>query len=189
MRVRLSILSASVLFLAACSSDSASPATVPAVTAVTSPAAESTVAASDPVATTVAPTTVAETTTTVEVGPADFIGEGAYAAGVRTISLGDRDMEVWYPVDPADVAGADTEIFDQLSVFPEALKPLIPVELQGEIDTGTYRDAAPFEGEELLPVVVYSHGFGGYRQVATNFTSHLAQWGYVVISIDHLECT
>ncbi len=184
MRVPLLILSASALFVAACSSDDASPATTPAVS---SPVAEVTVPVTEVVETTAAPSTVVETTTTVEVGPADFTAEGAYAAGVRTISLGDRNMEVWYPVDPAAVAGVDTEIFDQLSVFPESLKPLIPAELQGEIDTGTYRDAAPFQGEELLPVVVYSHGFGGYRQVATNFTSHLAQWGYVVISIDHLE--
>jgi predicted dienelactone hydrolase len=183
MRAPLVIVSASVLFVAACSSDAASPAT----TAVVTTPAEETVVSSTPVETTAAPTTVAETTTTVAVGPADFTEAGAFAAGVRTISLGDRNMEVWYPVDPASVAGTDTEIFDQLSVFPESLKPLIPAELQGEIDTGTYRDAAPFEGEELFPVVVYSHGFGGYRQVATNFTSHLAQWGYVVISIDHLE--
>lgn len=184
MRAPLLILSASALFVAACSSDEASPATTPAVS---SPVAEVTAPVTEVVETTAAPTTVAETTTTVEVGPADFTAEGAYAAGVRTISLGDRNMEVWYPVDPATVADAATEVFDQLSVFPEALKPLIPVELQGEIDTGTYRDAAPFEGENLLPVVVYSHGFGGYRQVSTNFTKHLATWGYVVISIDHVE--
>jgi predicted dienelactone hydrolase len=131
---------------------------------------------------------VAETTTTtVEVGPADFTVDGAFAAGVRTISLGDRNMEVWYPVDPEVAADLETEIFDQLSVFPESLKPLIPAELQGELDTGTYRDAPAFASETTFPVVIYSHGFGGYRQVATNFTSHLAQWGYVVISIDHLE--
>jgi predicted dienelactone hydrolase len=136
----------------------------------------------------VPPTTEpAETTTTVAPGPVDFTVEGEFAVGVRTISLGDRNMDVWYPVDPASVEGSQTEIFDQLSVFPEALQPLIPAELQGEIDTGTYRDAPVLAADGPFRVVVYSHGFGGYRQVSTNFTRHLATWGYVAISIDHLE--
>ena len=36
-------------------------------------------------------------------------------------------------------------------------------------------------------MVVYSHGFGGYRQVATAHTTQLASWGFVVASTDHLE--
>ena len=184
MRAPYVMLSAFALVVSACSSSDSS--STPSVTVSTAP--DSTVApATDAPTTLPPPTTVAETTTTVAVGPADFTGDGAYAAGVRTISLGDRNMEVWYPVDPTIAADLETEIFDQLSVFPESLKPLIPAELQGELDTGTYRDAPAFAGEEAFPVVVYSHGFGGYRQVATNFTRHLAQWGYVVISIDHLE--
>jgi dienelactone hydrolase len=124
---------------------------------------------------------------TVEVLPAQSYAEpGPYLSGVTTLDLGDRQAEVWYPVDPADVEGASTEIFDTLSVFPDSLKDLIPAELTGEVDTNSFRDAsvsldAPF------PVVVYSHGFGGYRQVATGYTSHLASWGFIVVSTDHLE--
>ena len=189
MRATYALLSVTALLGSACSSsDSSSAPSVTVSTPGDSTAAPPTDAPTTAAPTTVADsTTVAETTTTVAVGPADFTGDGAYAAGVRTISLGDRKMEVWYPVDPELVVGLDTEIFDQLSVFPDSLKPLIPAELQGELDTGTFRDAPAFAGEEAFPVVVYSHGFGGYRQVATNFTRHLAQWGYVVISIDHLE--
>lgn len=135
---------------------------------------------------------VASTTTVapeqeLEPEPAQsFAGPGPYFAGVTTLDLGDRQADVWYPVDAADVEGLTTEVFDTLSVFPDSLKDLIPAELSGDIDTHAFRDAvvsldAPF------PVVVYSHGFGGYRQTATAYTTHLASWGFVVISTDHVE--
>ncbi len=132
-------------------------------------------------------TSPAETTTTAAPEPVSYTEPGPYAVGVRTLSLGDRDMEVWYPVDPAAVEGEPTEIFDTLSVFPESLRPLIPAELSGEVDTGAHRDAPPSTEVGPAGVVVYSHGFGGYRQVATNYTVHLASYGYVVVSVDHLE--
>jgi dienelactone hydrolase len=123
----------------------------------------------------------------VEALPAQsYAAPGPYLSGVTTLDLGDRQAEVWYPVDPADVEGASTEIFDTLSVFPESLKDLIPSELTGEVDTRSFRDAA-VSLEAPFPVVVYSHGFGGYRQVATAYTSHLASWGFIVVSTDHLE--
>ena len=34
---------------------------------------------------------------------------------------------------------------------------------------------------------MYSHGVSSFRQVATFHTTHLASWGYVVLSTDHLE--
>lgn len=182
---------AAAIVLAACSGDDDSDAgPAPATESTEAPATESTEApaTTEPPATTAAPTTTEPApTTTVEPAPASFLEHGDHEVGVRTITVGDRLMEVWYPVDPAAVAGMSTEIFDQLSVFPESLQPLIPPQLQGEIDTGVYRDAPAVSDAGQIPVLIYSHGFGGYRQVATNYTSHLASWGYVVISLDHTE--
>jgi predicted dienelactone hydrolase len=92
--------------------------------------------------------------------------------------------EVYYPVDPDTVAGRPSEIFDSLTVFPESLQSLIPPELSGEVDTGAVRDATP-STEGPFPIVVYSHGFGGFRQVVTAHTTQLASWGFVVASTDH----
>ena len=117
--------------------------------------------------------------------PATFTERGPYAVGVTTRSLGDRDVEVWYPVDPELVDGQPTETFDALTAFPETLRAIVPLELSGEYDTLAFRDAAALP--EAFPVLIYGHGFGGYRQIATHFTSHLASWGYVVVSADHLE--
>ncbi len=120
--------------------------------------------------------------------PELFDERGPFEVGVITLDLGDRMAEVWYPAD-VDPTTASTEIFDTLTVFPESLQAFIPAELSGLVDTGAYRDAAPLAGgpDAGFPLVIYSHGFGGYRQVATNYTTHLASWGYVVASTDHLE--
>ena len=149
---------------------------------------DSTPAATDASATTTAAptTTIAATTTTI--APMMLFDErGPYDVGVATIELGDRQTEVYYPALPD--AEAETEIFDTLSVFPENLQDFIPEELSGLTETNAYRDAAPITDapEGGLPIVVYSHGFGGFRQVATFHTTHLASWGYVVLSTDHLE--
>lgn len=42
-------------------------------------------------------------------------------------------------------------------------------------------DAGPF------PLVLFSHGFASYRTQSTFLTTHLASWGFVVVSPDYLE--
>ena len=72
-------------------------------------------------------------------------------------------------------------------MFPEEFQLLIPQELTGVFDTNAYRDAIPANDEQAYPVMAYSHGFGGFRQVASFHTSHVASWGFVVVTTDHLE--
>ncbi len=135
------------------------------------------------------PTPVPEPPTPTPVpAPPLFDGAGPFEVGVVTLDLGDRPTEVWYPAD-VDPATASSEVFDTLTVFPESLQAFIPPELSGLVDTGAYRGADPVADrpDGGFPLVIYSHGFGGYRQVATNYTTHLASWGHVVASTDHLE--
>ncbi len=107
--------------------------------------------------------------------------------GVATLVLGDeadgRLVEVWYPTSLEAVAGLETEQFDSGSVIPEAFRSLLPPELQSTVDTNAYRDARIVP--DRYPVVIYSHGFGGHRNVAIFHTVHLASWGFVVASIEH----
>ncbi|MFT5266948.1 MAG: dienelactone hydrolase [Acidimicrobiales bacterium] len=117
--------------------------------------------------------------------PSLFTQRGPYAVGVVTHRMDDRYVEVWYPVDPTSVVGEPTETFDALTAFPETLRAIVPPELSGEYDTLAVRDPAALP--DSFPVVIYGHGFGGYRQIATHFTGHLASWGFVVASTDHLE--
>ena len=199
LHARISLVLAGLALLAvACGGSEASDqlsaaeeaATVPQPTAAepTSEPITEPASAPDPTAApvpTAVPAPTAEPTPQPVAPPATFSERGPYAVGVTTRSLGDRDVEVWYPVDPELVDGQPTETFDALTAFPETLRVIVPLELSGEYDTLAFRDAAALP--EAFPVLIYGHGFGGYRQIATHFTSHLASWGYVVVSADHLE--
>ena len=109
--------------------------------------------------------------------------------GTTTLVLGDeadqRILEVWYPTTDEAVAGQETDQFDSGSVIPEAFRSLLPEELQSVVETNAYRDAEVASGE--FPVVIYSHGFGGHRNVAIFHTVHLASWGFIVASPEHIH--
>ena len=119
-------------------------------------------------------------------GPERFLARGPWAAGVRTFQLDDRPVEVWYPVEPTAVEGRSSEILYSINVISEVLRPFIPGDLGGEIDTGTYRDAPPATASGPFPTAAYSHGSPGYRQAATFLTSHLASHGVITIAVEHL---
>ncbi len=142
-----------------------------------------------PVTTVPVVTTLAVTSTTggpVPLGLERFLARGPWAVGVRTLQLDDRPVEVWYPVEPTAVEGQSSEIFDSINVISEVLRPFIPGDLGGEVDTGTYRDAPPATEGGPFPTAAYSHGSPGYRQAATFLTSHLASHGVVTIAVEHL---
>ena len=73
-----------------------------------------------------------------------------------------------------------------MSVFSEVVRPFIPGDLGGEVDTNSYRDAPPAKKSGPFPVAAYSHGNSGYRQSATFLTSHLASHGVITIAVEHL---
>ena len=136
----------------------------------------------------IAPTTTQTPTTTLLMppGPEQFLDRGPWAVGVRTIQLKDRPVEVWYPVEPNTVEGLTPEIFDSINVISEVVRPFIPGDLGGAVDTNSYRDATPTNKGGPFPIAAYSHGSPGYRQAATFLTSHLASHGVITISVEHL---
>ncbi len=185
MRIRVALLTLA-LVAAACSGSDDDAAT-PDSTSTTTTAAPTTTTTEAPTTTTAAPTTTSEPPPppTAAPEPVLFTERGPWSVGIVTIDLGDRQADVFYPAIPEP--DATTEIFDSLSAFPEELAAFIPEELTGLYDTTAYRDAIPANDEQAFPVLVYSHGFGGFRQVASFHTSHVASWGFVVITTDHLE--
>ncbi len=173
LKSRLSVILVVALIAASCGDDG-SDASPPTTTTTT---------------TTLAPATTAsaETTTTTEapVEAVRYDERGPYAVGVTTISLSDRDVEVWYPAEPADVEGLERETYSSLEVLPEGIQTLL-ADIDTPIVTDAYRDVPSAEGGPW-PLTIYSHGAGGYRKVSTFNNTHLASWGFVVASIDHLE--
>jgi dienelactone hydrolase len=142
---------------------------------------------SDTSAPTTTTTLAPETTTTTEapVQTVRYDERGPYAVGVTTISLSDRDVEVWYPADPADVEGLERETYSSLEILPQAIQDLLS-DIATPIVTDAYRDVPSAEGGPW-PLTIYSHGAAGYRKVSTFNNTHLASWGFVVASVDHLE--
>ncbi len=136
---------------------------------------------------------------------ASVLGEaakpGPYAVGVRTIELvdtrrqdpytgGHRTLvtEIWYPAIVAD--GAETNKFtDYFRGHEQAAREIVK-RFQGELEEvnkrfvcTAVRDARRRAGR--YPLLVFSHGNGGFRHQNTFQVEHLASHGYIVAAPDH----
>lgn len=166
---------ASTLVLAACggSGDGAAQPSTPGPTDPTPgtvPETTSTAATAE----TTEPDAPVDTIATLE--PFEVLPFGPYDVGVQTITL-DADSErpltldVWFPVDDAGEAPPHEYSF---------LPGLVDVSDHAvSIDPGAISADAPF------PLVVYSHGSGGLRYIASDYTETIASYGYVVVAPDH----
>jgi predicted dienelactone hydrolase len=107
---------------------------------------------------------------------------GRFPAGVRTIQVVDAarnrlfPCEIWYPA-TAQYRGEDTAETTQ-DVF--ALPSSNTTRRQTAV-----RNAAAEPG--TYPLILYSHGSGGSRRMATFLCTHLCSHGYVVAALDHSE--
>lgn len=119
-------------------------------------------------------------------GEAAYAEHGPYEVGVTTITLSDRLMEVWYPVDPADIGTGPRDEYFIRDYVSEAFESLIPADVNPPYVTDATRDV-PASPDGPFPLVLFSHGFASYRVQSTFLTTHLASWGFVVISPDYLE--
>jgi predicted dienelactone hydrolase len=98
-------------------------------------------------------------------------------------------LQVWYPADPdapVDLApwvpaGADfgREAADWLGLPPFSLDHVGLVRSHATADAPATRDAG------ALPLVIYAHGWGGFRTIQSDLAEHLASRGYVVAALDH----
>jgi alpha-beta hydrolase superfamily lysophospholipase len=127
----------------------------------------------------VAPTTSQDTA---------FATAGPYRAGVslQTTSKGDP-VVLYYPVDPDKTTGKPTYTINLLRWFTGSPTGSVPPALQSlptTLATSAYMDV-PVSKHGPFPVVMFSHGFGGYPEQSSFLTDHLATWGFVVVAPDH----
>jgi dienelactone hydrolase len=115
---------------------------------------------------------------------APYAKPGPYAAGVTTLSLDDRKVEVWYPAEKSAVKGKARDSYYIRDWLPPAIQQLLG-DANPPFRTDAYRAVPSAKGK--FPLIVFEHGFGGYRDQSTFLTTHLAQWGFVVASPDFLE--
>jgi dienelactone hydrolase len=116
-----------------------------------------------------------------------FAKPGPYAAGVTTLALPDREVEVWYPAKKKAARGASPASFDLVEKAPPAIVALLPPGSRAAYETDAYRDIPAARTTRGFPLVLMAHGTAGYREQLSYLATHLASWGFVVASPDILE--
>ena len=119
----------------------------------------------------------------------DYASPGPYTVGVTTLSMGDRDLEVFYPAEDGSEEGVEAAFYDLVDPLGPDLRDLILVsypEVNARIDLPAYRDL-PSSLDGPFPVMILSHGSGGFRLAYSKLLAGIASYGFVVASIDHLE--
>lgn len=116
--------------------------------------------------------------------PADP-AESGVPVGVMTLTTpGGDPVELWYPAGDS-AAGQPTDAIDHRQFVSDVVAEAIGDFEVTLIPTIAVRDAAVRNTGEPLPVVVFSHGFGGTRLQSPTLATHLASRGYVVAATDH----
>jgi predicted dienelactone hydrolase len=127
--------------------------------------------------------------TTVAPAPVDYAERGPYPVGLTTLRLGDREVAVFYPADEAGthaIGVVRVTGYRAADVLPASVKALLPAELNPRLPLDAYRDVQ-VSGEGPFPLVLYSHGFGGYSLDAAQQLEHLASWGFIAAAPEHVE--
>jgi dienelactone hydrolase len=106
---------------------------------------------------------------------------GPNPVGVTTYTLpAGNKVEVWYPA----VAGTTGTItYDARDYTPAFIKASLTSNIPATFSYPGRRDAKVAAG--TYPVVLFSHGFAGFRVQSSFLTSHLASWGMIVASPEH----
>ncbi len=125
--------------------------------------------------------------TVTHLGPTSFTRPGPLGVGETTLTLptNGAPVEVWYPATRASVAGKPVATYDVSTWLPPSLKKLIPVGYKVSYPSGGVVRVPVAPGR--YPLVVFSHGFAGFRDQSTFLTARLASWGFVVAAPDHLS--
>ncbi len=105
--------------------------------------------------------------------------------GTTTLQLGERPVAVWYPAVPGSEVGATKATYDLRTFLPLAEQSKV-ADLTGAIFTMDAYEGLP-AAPGPFPVVLFSHGFAGYRYQSTFLTTALASWGFVVAAPEHLS--
>ena len=128
----------------------------------------------------------AQTAASSPAGRPAYARPGHYAVGYTTLHLPDRDVAVWYPVDVTAVAGMTKVSYDQAEPLPANLRGILPPKYDTVTTMDAYADVRA-SAKGPFPVLLFSHGAGGYRLVHSALDAGIASWGFVVVSVDYLE--
>ena len=113
-----------------------------------------------------------------------YADAGPYPVGVTEITTGPTPISVFYPALEGSQDGKAPATYDLRDWLPRA--DAARVAGLSAFDMAAVRDLPPAGPDGgPYPLVLFSHGFAGYRLQSTFLTTHLASWGFVVASVEH----
>lgn len=98
-------------------------------------------------------------------------------------------VQVWYPA-KSTASAQPAKWLDRLDIAGPAIAqrlnlPSFVLDHAKLTQTNSFVDAPMIDSAQALPVVLYSHGWTGFRTVNLNQSEDLASHGYLVVAIDH----
>jgi predicted dienelactone hydrolase len=111
-----------------------------------------------------------------------YAGPGPYPVGVTEITTGPTPISVFYPAVDGSERGKPPATYDLRDWLPRG--DAAKVAGLPDFAMAATRDLPPAV-DGPFPLVLFSHGFAGYRLQSTFLTTHLASWGFVVASVEH----
>jgi predicted dienelactone hydrolase len=98
-------------------------------------------------------------------------------------------LQVWYPADPAAPVRPGPWLAAGSSFGRHAAAwlgyPPFALDHVGLVRSHATSDAPPTPEAGELPVILYAHGWGGFRNIQSDLAESLASNGYVVAAVDH----
>lgn len=114
---------------------------------------------------------------------------GPYPVGVTTLKLADRAVEIYYPAKAGSATDKPFAKYLQTDPIPPAMLAMLPKIPDGvdlSMTIPARRDVAA-AGDKPFPLILFSHGAGGWRGGHGVLLSGIASWGFVVASTDYVE--
>jgi dienelactone hydrolase len=118
-------------------------------------------------------------------GPSAYTGPGPYPVGTVDLLSPNGPISVWYPAEPGSDQGAAPATYDIRTLLPAADQATLAGADQMVHTTAAYPNLPAAETTQPFPLVLFSHGFCGYRQQSSFLTTAIASWGFVVAAPEH----
>ncbi len=115
----------------------------------------------------------------------EFATSGPYGAGTVHYVVAGDPVVVWYPAPKSSVTGRSPYTYHLRTWVSPAIRNLIPASFADGVTEDAYQGVPVASG--AFPVVLFSHGYGGYPEQSTFLTAHLATWGMVVVAPDQID--
>ena len=98
-------------------------------------------------------------------------------------------IQVWYPAQPVGGMKQAAWMPEAAQVAPAIASWLVLPEFSLDhlkyVCMPSYTDAPIAQSDELYPLLLFSHGWGGFRSQTSFLMHELASYGYVVVSMEY----